>query len=87
MSTMRELIEQQLTSSGHLAKQHVHPKLMQLFEAGGMASIWVASSRTIAVGSRKGAAHCACCCGRSRPSVHPPRRALLMLRGRRSPET
>jgi acetylornithine/succinyldiaminopimelate/putrescine aminotransferase/choline dehydrogenase-like flavoprotein len=40
MSTMRELIEQQLTSSGHLAKQHVHPKLMQLFEAGGMASIF-----------------------------------------------
>src|SRR5690554_6430148 len=32
----RSLIEEHLSSSSHLSKRHVHPRLLKLFEVGGM---------------------------------------------------
>lgn len=40
MSSMKDLIEEHIHSSAHLAKKHVHPRLMKLFEAGGLASVY-----------------------------------------------
>lgn len=34
------LIEEHLHSSAHLAKKHIHPKLMKMMELGGMASVF-----------------------------------------------
>ncbi|MBN2800182.1 MAG: aspartate aminotransferase family protein [Deltaproteobacteria bacterium] len=39
MST-NNLIEEHLHSSAHMAKKHIHPKLMKMMELGGMASVF-----------------------------------------------
>ena len=40
MTSMKSLIDEHLVSSAHLAKKHVHPKLMKMMEIGGMASVF-----------------------------------------------
>lgn len=40
-TSMKQHIEEQLTSSTHLAKKHVHPKLMKMMELGGMSSVFL----------------------------------------------
>src|SRR5690606_32268526 len=40
-TSMKQLIEEHITSSSHLAKKHVHPKLMKMMELGGMASVFM----------------------------------------------
>lgn len=40
MSGMKELIEAHINSSGHLAKKHVHPRLMKMFEMGAMGTVF-----------------------------------------------
>ncbi len=40
MTDFKELIEEHIHSSAHLTKKHVHPRLMKLFEAGGLASVY-----------------------------------------------
>ncbi len=37
---MKELIEEHLHSSAHLAKKHVHPKLAKLYEIGGLNTVF-----------------------------------------------
>jgi len=37
---MRELIQEHISSSAHLAKKHVHPRLMKMLEMGGMAAVF-----------------------------------------------
>lgn len=36
MTDYRALFEEHITSSSHLSKRHVHPRLLKLFEVGGM---------------------------------------------------
>lgn len=36
MSYYKDLIEEHISSSSHLAKRHIHPRLLKLFEVGGM---------------------------------------------------
>lgn len=36
MTNYKELVQEHLDSSDHLAKKHVHPRLMKMLEAGGM---------------------------------------------------
>lgn len=36
MNEFREFVEEHIESADHLTKKHVHPRLMKLFEAGGM---------------------------------------------------
>jgi ornithine--oxo-acid transaminase len=36
--TMKELIEEHLTSATHLSKRHIHPRLLKMFEMGGMSA-------------------------------------------------
>lgn len=36
MSYYKELIEEHISSASHLSKRHVHPRLLKLFEVGGM---------------------------------------------------
>jgi len=40
VSSMKEMINEHIHSSAHLSKKHVHPRLMKLFEAGGLASVY-----------------------------------------------
>ena len=40
MGGMREMIEGYITSSNHLAKKHVHPRLMKMFEMGAMGTVF-----------------------------------------------
>ncbi len=40
MKSMKSLIDEHIVSSAHLAKKHVHPKLMKMMEMGGMASVF-----------------------------------------------
>lgn len=40
MTDYKSLVEEHVHSSSHLAKKHVHPRLMKLFEAGGLASVY-----------------------------------------------
>jgi ornithine--oxo-acid transaminase len=35
---MKELIEEHLTSATHLSKRHIHPRLLKMFEMGGMSA-------------------------------------------------
>lgn len=44
MTDIRALIESTVASSPHLAKRHVHPRLMQMFELGDMTAIFERAS-------------------------------------------
>ena len=35
---MKELIEEHLTSATHLSKRHIHPRLLKMFEMGGLSA-------------------------------------------------
>ncbi|PRP95200.1 Putrescine aminotransferase [Enhygromyxa salina] len=36
--SMKELIEEHLTSANHLSKRHIHPRLLKMFEMGGLSA-------------------------------------------------
>lgn len=36
--SMKQLIEEHLTSANHLSKRHIHPRLLKMFEMGGMSA-------------------------------------------------
>lgn len=38
--SMKELIEEHLVSATHLSKRHVHPRLLKMFEMGGMSAVF-----------------------------------------------
>ena len=38
--SMKQLIEEHISSSDHLSKKHVHPKLAKLFELGGLNTVF-----------------------------------------------
>jgi len=40
VNDIKDLIDQTLHSSGHLAKRHVHPRLLKMFEMGGMTAVF-----------------------------------------------
>ena len=40
MSEFREMVEEYIHSSTHLTKRHIHPRLLKLFEAGGMSAVF-----------------------------------------------
>ncbi len=40
MSTFKDRIEEYLTSSAHLSKKHIHPRLAKMFELGGMSAVF-----------------------------------------------
>jgi ornithine--oxo-acid transaminase len=37
---MKALIEEHLTSATHLSKRHIHPRLLKMFEMGGMSAVF-----------------------------------------------
>jgi ornithine--oxo-acid transaminase len=37
---MKQLIEEHLTSATHLSKRHIHPRLLKMFEMGGMSAVF-----------------------------------------------
>jgi ornithine--oxo-acid transaminase len=37
---MKRLIEEHLTSATHLSKRHIHPRLLKMFEMGGMSAVF-----------------------------------------------
>lgn len=37
---MKSLIEEHLTSATHLSKRHIHPRLLKMFEMGGMSAVF-----------------------------------------------
>jgi len=39
--TFHEFVEEHLHSSTHLAKRHVHPKLLRMFEIAGMDAVFM----------------------------------------------
>lgn len=40
MTRMRALVEEHLGSSAHLSRKHVHPRLLRMFEMGGMNAVF-----------------------------------------------
>ncbi|MCA9567354.1 MAG: aspartate aminotransferase family protein [Myxococcales bacterium] len=40
MSEFKERVEEYMSSSTHLSKRHVHPRLMKMFEMGGMKAVF-----------------------------------------------
>ena len=43
MSDFKKEVEEYLTSSTHLTKRHIHPRLMSMFEAGGMSAVFTSA--------------------------------------------
>lgn len=41
MSDFKQRIEEYITSSAHLTKKHIHPRLMKMYELGGMKAVFV----------------------------------------------
>ncbi len=85
MSDFKQRLQDQITSSAHLSSRHVHPKLLKMFEMGGMTAVFnraqgqyvwdVDGNQYLDFLSAGGAAFA----GRNQPEINEKLKAVLEL--------
>ena len=83
--SMKQLIEEHLTSATHLSKRHIHPRLHKMFEMGGMSAAFTRAAGQYAW-SADGARYLDLLAGggvyfigRNHPKIHAALRDVLDL--------